>query len=147
MASFCTTWSCSPPRGRTSHGMCKILPMKRANLQQKRRERTYGNLRRRQIEIYIPEPYVERLRDALHLAQVGRIGNNDHCLSLTNVWGDWRPLEGASPFQGQIAEGTECKVEGRCERRYVSDALKAIRQIHPYDEPLIHVIPLASHLF
>lgn len=102
------------------------------------------------IEVYIPESYVERLRDALHLVHAGQIGNYDHCLSITNVRGYWRPLEGAVPFQGrinEIAEGTECKVEVRCERAYVSDALTVIRQIHPYDEPLINIIPLANHLF
>ena len=33
MASSCTPWACSPPRARTSYAKCKILPMKRANLQ------------------------------------------------------------------------------------------------------------------
>lgn len=102
------------------------------------------------IEIYIPEHYIERLRDELHLVNAGRIGNYDHCISITDVRGYWRPLEGASPFQGQvgeIAEGTECKVEVRCARQYVSDALKVIRNVHPYDEPLINVIPLVNHLF
>lgn len=102
------------------------------------------------IEVYIPESYIERLRDALHQAHAGKVGNYDHCLSITNVRGYWRPLEGSSPFEGrigEIAEGAECKVEVRCERRYVSDALQAIRQVHPYEEPLINVIPLANHLF
>jgi hypothetical protein len=48
---------------------------------------------------------------------------------------------------GEISEGTECKVEARCDRRYVAEALAAIRRVHPYDEPLVNVIPLVNHLF
>lgn len=102
------------------------------------------------LEIYIPVEYVERLRDALHEAGAGRIGNYDHCLSVVSVTGYWRPLEGAVPYEGHVGEvssGTECKVEVRCERRYVAEALAAIRRIHPYDEPVINVLPLANHLF
>ena len=29
----------------------------------------------------------------------------------------------------------------------VVDAIKVIRALHPYDEPLINIIPLANHLF
>ncbi len=102
------------------------------------------------LEIYIPEDYVEPLRDALHAVGAGRVGNYDHCLSVTSVRGYWRPLQGAAPFQGcegEISEGAECKVEVRCDRRDVPEALAAIRRVHPYEEPLVNVVPLANHLF
>jgi hypothetical protein len=102
------------------------------------------------LEIYIPETSIKHLQEVLHQVHAGHIGNYDHCLSITNVRGYWRPLEGANPFQGHIGditEGTECKVEVRCQRDFVSDALKAIRRIHPYEEPLINVIPLVNELF
>ena len=102
------------------------------------------------IEIYIPEEYVEHLREALHAANIGRVGYYDHCLSISKVRGYWRPLEGARPFVGRVGvfeEGQECKVEIRCDRCYVAAALKAVRKIHPYEEPLINVIPLANALF
>ena len=102
------------------------------------------------IEVYIPEQYVERLRDELYKANAGRVGNYDHCISVTQVKGYWRPLPGSTPYQGEvgrISEGTECKVEVNCKQEYIGEALKAIRRIHPYDEPLINVIPLMNHLF
>lgn len=102
------------------------------------------------LEIYIPEQYVNSLRDALHAAGAGRVGNYDHCLSMLDVRGYWRPLEGATPYEGrigEIAEGMECKVEVRCDRWRVADALAAIRGVHPYDEPVVNVIPLVNHLF
>lgn len=102
------------------------------------------------IELFIPEQYIETLRDELHRVNVGRIGNYDHCLSITTVRGYWRPLAGSSPYEGeigQISEGTECKVEVNCQTAHVDAALEVIRRIHPYDEPLINIIPLVNHLF
>lgn len=102
------------------------------------------------IEVFVPEDYIETLRDELNKVNVGRIGNYDHCLSITHVRGYWRPLAGAHPYQGEIGKisaGTECKVEVNCKREDVSEALKVIRRVHPYDEPLINLIPLVNHLF
>jgi hypothetical protein len=102
------------------------------------------------IEIFIPEEYIETLRDELGKINVGRIGNYDHCLSITQVRGYWRPLAGAEPYQGQvgqISEGYECKVEVNCKRESVPAALQVIKQIHPYDEPLINIVPLVNHYF
>lgn len=102
------------------------------------------------IELFIPEPYIEALRDELHKVNVGHIGNYDHCISISKVRGYWRPLAGATPYQGEIgkiSEGEEYKVEVNCKREQVSDALSVIRRIHPYDEPLINIIPLVNHLW
>lgn len=102
------------------------------------------------IEIYIPESYIEQLRDQLHTINVGHIGNYDHCMSITAVRGYWRPLPGAAPYNGKIgavSEGTECKVEVIAPWERVRDAVRVTRHIHPYDEPLINIIPLANHLF
>jgi len=102
------------------------------------------------LEIFIPTAYVDALRDALGQAGAGRIGNYDHCCAVMPVTGYWRPLPGAQPHQGQIGQpeqGDECKVEVRCPRTAVSRALQAIRRVHPYEEPVINIIPLVNHLF
>jgi len=59
-------------------------------------------------------------------------------------------MEGANPFEGkvgEISEGIEYKIEINCKRELVNDAIKVIKSIHPYEEPLINIIPLANHLF
>jgi hypothetical protein len=66
------------------------------------------------------------------------------------VQGYYRPLPGADPFEGQvgkISEIAEYKVEVNCERALVNEAMKVIRSVHPYEEPLVNVIALANHLF
>ncbi len=100
------------------------------------------------IEIFIPEDYVIRMRDELAKVSVGRIGNYDHCVAVTNVRGYYRPLEGAAPFEGEvgkISEVTECKMEINCMQANIPAALEVIRRVHPYDEPLVNMIPLHAH--
>jgi hypothetical protein len=102
------------------------------------------------LEIFIPGEHVPALGDALAAAGAGVIGNYDHCLSYAPVRGSWRPLPGADPYQGEIGRlytGEEMRVEVNCPREIVPQALRAIRAVHPYEEPVINVIPLANHLF
>lgn len=102
------------------------------------------------IEVFIPESHLDALRAELGAIGVGRIGNYDYCVSVLEVRGYWRPLAGATPYAGTvgaISAGVECKVELNCRRALVNAALAIIRRIHPYEEPLINLIPLVNHMF
>jgi hypothetical protein len=102
------------------------------------------------LEIFVPQDYALKLADALSEVGVGVIGNYDHCVVLTPVRGFFRPREGANPFEGKVGELSEVaeyKVEVNCRRELVKDAIEIIKRVHPYEEPLINVIPLANHLF
>lgn len=71
-------------------------------------------------------------------------------VALTPLRGFFRPMEGANPFEGtvgQISEVAEYKMEVNCKRGLVNEAIKVIKRVHPYEEALINVIPLANHLF
>jgi hypothetical protein len=102
------------------------------------------------LEIFIPQEYSLKLRDELAKIGVGRLGNYDHCVAISPVQGYFRPLPGAEPFEGELGKITEMaehKLEVNCERGLVDEAIKVIRSIHPYEEPLVNIIPLANHLF
>jgi hypothetical protein len=102
------------------------------------------------LEIFVPQEYVLKIRDELAKIGVGRIGNYDHCVAIHPVQGYYRPLEGANPFEGEIgkiSERIEYKIEVNCRRELVNEAIKVIKSIHPYEEALINVFPLANHLF
>ena len=102
------------------------------------------------LEIFVPQDHALKIRDELAKIGVGVIGNYDHCVALTAVRGFFRPMEGANPFEGEvgaISEVAEYKVEVNCKRKLVNEAIKVIKSIHPYEEPLINIIPLANHLF
>ena len=102
------------------------------------------------FELFIPDEFVEVLRDELNKINVGRIGNYDNCISITKVRGYWRPLAGSTPYNGEIgkiSEGTESKVEVNCNWEDVENVLHVVRSIHPYDEPLINIVPLLNQFF
>lgn len=102
------------------------------------------------LEIFVPQDQALNLRDELAKIGVGVIGNYDHCVALTAVRGFFRPMEGSNPYEGEIgriSEVMEYKLEVNCKRELVNKAIKVIKQIHPYEEPLINIIPLANHVF
>jgi hypothetical protein len=102
------------------------------------------------IEVYFPEEFLESIRLALLTANAGVIGNYDNVFATTKVTGHWRPLDGANPFQGEAGKmeiAPEIKLEINCKKEHVSAALEAIRAAHPYEEPLIRVIPILNQFF
>jgi hypothetical protein len=71
-------------------------------------------------------------------------------VAIYAVQGFFRPLPGANPSGGEIGriqETTEAKIEVNCKRELLNEAINIIRRVHPYEEPLVNVIPLANHLF
>ena len=102
------------------------------------------------LEIFTPQDHALKIRDELAKIGVGVIGNYDHCMALIPVRGFFRPIEGANPFEGEvgkISEVAEYKLEVNCKRELVNDAIRVIKQAHPYEEPLINIFQLANHLF
>lgn len=101
------------------------------------------------LEIYIPRTHFSQLQSALQSARAGVIGDYDSCLSVSEVTGYWRPLPGADPYDGEIgklASAPEYKVEVRCDAALLSTTLNAIKAVHPYEEPVIYVLPLAGDI-
>ena len=99
------------------------------------------------LETYIPETHLPALRKALQEADAGHIGNYDSCLAFSHVTGTWRALEGAQPYigaPGEVSEAPEIKVEVTLRAAQVQDTVRAVRRMHPYEEPVINLIPLLN---
>lgn len=97
------------------------------------------------LEIFIPETHLDALQLALREADAGHIGNYDCCMSYSRVMGTWRPLPGTSPYIGAediISCEPELKVEVTIRTERLAETLQAVRKAHPYEEPVINVIPL-----
>ncbi len=80
----------------------------------------------------------------------GRIGSYDHTASTVQVTGYWRPLSGAIPFigkEGEISSEPEIKIEVNCKREHIPETLHAIYENHPYEQPVVNIIPLVNELF
>ena len=97
------------------------------------------------LEIFIPESHLKKLQQALRNVDAGHIGNYDSCLSYSKVMSTWRPLAGTQPYSGQIgtvSEEPEYKVEVTVAAERLEETVAAVREVHPYEEPVINAIPL-----
>lgn len=75
------------------------------------------------------------------------MGNYDLCAWQTSGQGQFRPCSGSNPFIGQAGEletVSEYRVETICADEFISQALAAVREAHPYEEPAIDVWCLSN---
>ena len=65
--------------------------------------------------------------------------------SWSRVNSCWRPLAGTHPYlgqPGQLCRAEEIKIEVCCLAARLDETLAAIKSAHPYEEPVINVLPL-----
>ncbi len=97
------------------------------------------------IVVYVPEDHADRLREAMGDAGAGKIGNYSHCTFTIKGTGRFKPEEGANPTIGAVGtleEVAEDRIETVCEADKLQDVMKAIRDVHPYEEPATDVYPI-----
>lgn len=100
------------------------------------------------IETFIPEEYVNNLREELNKIDALTVdGIYDYCMAVSKVKGSWRPLKDANPFKGEkgeICEAEEVKVEFTCKKEIYKKAVDTIKKVHPYEKPVINVMPVIT---
>ena len=99
------------------------------------------------ICFYVPVEDAEDVKQALFDAGAGRIGNYDCCCWQTPGTGQFRPLQYSNPHigtQGLIETVAEFKVEMVCEDALIVDAVAALIDSHPYEEPAYDVWKLET---
>ena len=75
------------------------------------------------------------------------MGNYDSCLAYSKATGSWRPLPGSHPYsgaEGEVNEAEEIKVEVNIAAEDLDKTISAVYKIHPYEEPLVNVIPIIN---
>ena len=99
------------------------------------------------LEIFLPESHLAQLQEVLRAVDAGHIGRYDSCLSYHHVIGTWRPLAGTVPYSGTIGELSreqELKVEVTIRAERLRETIRAVKAVHPYEEPVINAIPLLA---
>lgn len=97
------------------------------------------------ICVYIPEEALEKVKNSMHKAGAGRIGNYDSCSWQIKGQGQFRPLKGANPAIGEVGQVetvTEYKVEMVCLEKYLEAVTTAMEESHPYETPAFDIIKL-----
>ena len=95
-------------------------------------------MRYRRIDVYVPETHAEAVKQAMFEAGAGRIGNYDCCCFQTVGRGQFRPLDGSSPYlgsAGQVEHVTEWKLEMIFPEEKLGEVIAALRRAHPYETP------------
>lgn len=97
------------------------------------------------VEVFIPEGYVVEFANRLNEEGLLKDGNYDYVFATSKVKGHFRPIEGATPFIGEIGrvcEVEEIKIEFRIKDIYLDKLKDIISVVHPYEEPVVNIIEL-----
>ncbi len=99
------------------------------------------------LVVGVPESHVGAVREALGKAGAGHIGNYSFCSFSVKGVGRFKPEVGAQPAiggLGRLEEVAEERIEVTCDREQLEGAIAAVRAIHPYEEPVIDLYPMAA---
>jgi hypothetical protein len=97
----------------------------------------------------VPEPHLEQVKSAVFAAGAGRIGDYDSCCWQVLGQGQFRPLAGSKPYLGQLGaveSVAEYRVEMVCDAQYLSAAVRAMKRVHPYEEPAWDAVEMVVEL-
>lgn len=103
------------------------------------------NINKVKIVVTVPEENLELVRNAVCEEGAGVIGNYSYCTMITKCIGTSKPNEKANPYigrQNNLEYIEEEKLEFVCDYNLVKKVLLKLREMHPYEEPAIDIIPL-----
>lgn len=96
----------------------------------------------------VPLQYAESVRNALFNAGAGHIGNYDSCSYNLSGEGTFRAKEGANPHIGEIDQlhfEPEVRIETVIPVMKREEVLRALLAVHPYEEPVFDLYPIANN--
>lgn len=108
------------------------------------------DIKRVKIFVTIPIENVEKIRNAVCEAGAGIIGDYTYCTSSTKSLGTFKPNDNANPYIGEknnLEFVEEEKIEFVCDIDKVKKVISKLREVHPYEEPAIDIIPLIEESY
>ncbi len=99
------------------------------------------------IAVYVPNSHADAVREVLGDAGAGHIGDYSHCTFQTAGKGAFKPLEGTNPYIGKVnilEFVDEVKLETIVQEQKLSEVIKQMIAVHPYEEVAYDIIPLAN---
>lgn len=97
------------------------------------------------IIVTVPVENVNEVRQAICKSGAGIIGNYTYCSMSTKCIGTFIPKDEANPYIGEknkLEFVEEEKLEVVCDVNIVKKVITTLREVHPYEEPAIDIIPL-----
>jgi structural toxin protein (hemagglutinin/hemolysin) RtxA len=96
-----------------------------------------------QIVVFIPLTHKDQVKEAMFAAGGGRIGHYDCCSFEIPGLGQFRALEGSSPFLGslnRVEEVAEIRLEMSCREELYDGVIEAMLRAHPYENPAYYAM-------
>lgn len=97
--------------------------------------------------VHVPPADVDTVKKALFDAGAGEIGNYRDCAFDIEGTGQFTPVEGADPTDGEIGQtyrAAEVRVEFVAPARLRRPLIDALRAAHPYEEPAFDILEMAD---
>ena len=102
------------------------------------------------LVFYVPINDAENVKKSVFLTGAGQIGNYSNCAWETEGFGQFKPLSGSNPTIGKldcVEKVPELRVEILCESKNIKEAIKALKDSHPYEEPAYEVFAVLNQEF
>ena len=105
------------------------------------------NINIKKVKIIVTSPIEndDEVREALGNTGAGVIGNYSHCSISSDCIGTFKGNDESDPYIGtknKLEMVKEVKIEVQCQIEKVKEVLQKLREVHPYEEPAIDIIPL-----
>lgn len=99
------------------------------------------------LAFFVPESHLDVVKAAVFSTGAGKIGDYQECCWQVLGQGQFRPMASADPFIGNagiLEQVDEFRVELVCQDSLIKEAVAALKQAHPYEEPAYDVWKLAE---
>ncbi len=99
------------------------------------------------IVVFSPPENADDIRRVLGAAGAGRIGKYSYCSFTMTGIGRFTPSESANPHIGKPGKPEQVKeerIEVVCDRDKAKEAIRLMKQAHPYEEPAFDIAPLIT---
>lgn len=97
--------------------------------------------------VFVPKSHASRIRQVLGNEGAGFIGNYSHCTYNVEGIGTFMPLEGTSPYIGEmnkLEEVEEIRIETIVKKKDLKRVVKEVLDNHPYEEVAYDIYPLEN---
>ena len=97
------------------------------------------------IGVNIPAEFLQTLMDSINDNMESLYPLYDRTFNYWSVKGTWRPLPGSTPYNGSVGKivlADEMRIEFTVKKKDLKKVIAIIRDVHPYEEPVIDIIPM-----
>jgi dinuclear metal center YbgI/SA1388 family protein len=126
--------------GGLNDHLAEIIGLKEIrNLKSYKREKLY------KIVVFVPEDYIDEVRNAMSSAGAGWIGKYSDCSFMVKGIGTFKPLENTNPhigMQGRLEKVSEYRLETIAPQNLINKVVSSMVKSHPYEEVAYDVYPL-----